>query len=270
MAAAAGPAALFLSDDRIVWSSLSFSGGRTTRPACSLLIGAYRPLAIALPGARTLHTQAVLIGPNVPRTIDAIDAGFYSLTLDPAHPACRHLRDVVLGGRDCLDLAQRLDDTAIARVRETIEGETGCEHSRATADGLLERLCPGVSAAAPVEPRVSRVAAWLRAQVPSRADMQQLGELVHLSAGRLTHLFTQELGVSIRTYLRWVKMSRAIELLGRERTIAEVAATIGFADAAHFCRVLRSYYAVIPTFVSDPARVRMKVCAGAGTGADSR
>ena len=84
------PAELFLVDDHIVWSSHSFTGARTSRPTCALLIGAYRPLAVTIEG-QALRTRAVLVGPNVVRDVVADEAGFYSLTLDPAHPACRDL-----------------------------------------------------------------------------------------------------------------------------------------------------------------------------------
>ncbi len=259
----ARPAALFLFDDRIVWSSVGFTGALTSRPTCALLIGAYDALTVTAAGHPPLHTRAALVGPQVARSIAAEGAGFYSLSLDPAHPACRYLRDRVLAGRPLLDLASQLSAEVLALAGEGIERAIDCARSRASSDRLLAHFFPDVGVAPAIEVRIARVAAWLRRNVPARADMARLGEVCHLSPGRLTHLFTQELGVSIRTYLLWVKMCKAIELLGSERTVAEVAATIGFADSAHFCRVLRNYYAVVPSFVSDPARVRVQVGVGA-------
>ncbi len=258
--AGGAPAALFLFDDRIVWSSRGFTGARTCRPTCTLLIGALDELTVTVSGQPPLRTRAVLVGPQVERDVVAESAGFYSLSLDPAHQGSRYLRDQVLGGRALLDLSAQLDAEVHARVSQTLEAGNDCKHSRATADYLLGRLFPGLVAAPAVDARVARVAEWLRRELPARADMRQLGELCHLSPGRLTHLFSHELGVSIRSYLRWSKMSKAIELLGSDRTIADVAATIGFSDAAHFCRVLRLYYSVQPSLVGDPTRVRVQVC----------
>ncbi len=263
------PAALFLFDDRIVWSSRGFTGGRTRRPTCTLLIGALGTLTVTVSGRPPLRTRAVLVGPQVERDVVAEKAGFYSLSLDPAHPGSRYLRDQVLAGRPLLNLRSQLDAVAVAAVVETLAPGNDCRHSRATADGLLQHFFPGLDGAPAVDARVVRVAEWLRRELPARADMRQLGELCHLSAGRLTHLFSRELGVSIRSYLRWSKMSKAIELLGSDRTVAEVAATIGFSDAAHFCRVLRTYYSVQPSLVGDPARVRVQVC-GSDRGGCSR
>ncbi len=256
---AAAPASLFLFDDRIVWGSASFRGDETTRPACALLIGAERPLTVTA-GREVLRTRAVLVAPNVARKLDAQGAGFYSLTLDPAHKGSRYLRDQVLAGRRLLDLGSRMNGAAVRVVRETIRGTTDCAETLRASDWLLAHFFPMAGAAAPIELRVARAASWLRRYTPPRADMRQLGELCQLSAGRLTHLFSQELGVSIRSYLRWVKMCKAADLLGRRHTVTEVAAAIGFADAAHFTRVLRTYYSAAPSFINNRERVRVHAC----------
>lgn len=255
----ARPAELFLYDDRIAWASAGFQGGETLRPACALLIGAERPLAVRARGT-VLHSHAVLVGPNVARSLDAEDAGFYSLTLDPAHPGCRYLRDTVLAGRGLLDLRGQFDPGVARAVRSAISGGLDCAQSFQLSEKLLRHFFPGIVEAAPIETRVARVAAWLRRELPARARMSPLGALVQLSAGRLTHLFSAELGLSIRSYLRWVKMSRAIELLGSKRTVTEAAAAIGFADAAHFTRVLRSYYSAAPSFIKNRGLVNVHVC----------
>ena len=253
------PASLFIHGDRIVWASASFTGGETRRPACALLIGATRALTLTVEG-EVVQSCALLVGPNVSRRLVAENAGFYSLTLDPAHPACRYLRAQIPAGRSFLDVGARLDATAIARVQLVLQGEGDCAASRQTSDALLSHFFPGALAAPAIDPRVALTAAWLREHLPPRANMRQLGQLCQLSAGRLTHLFSEELGVSIRSYLRWVKMCKAVELLGSRRTVTEVAATIGFADAAHFTRALRSYYSAAPSFVTNPSLVQVHAC----------
>jgi AraC family transcriptional regulator, arabinose operon regulatory protein len=254
------PASLFMFDDRIVWASTGFVGGETTRPTCALLLGVYRNLAVTA-ARRTLHARAVLVGPNVARKLNAEQAGFYSLSLDPAHKACRWLRDEILRGRRLLDLSAKLGPAETAAVAAAIEQTQDCAASLRLSERLLAHFFPGISAAPEIDPRVQRAAAWLRTHVPPRPDMRRLGAICQLSASRLTHLFTQELGVSIRTYLLWVKMCKAIELLALNQSITEVSAAIGFADSAHLNRVLRTYYSTVPSFIANRALVQMQVCA---------
>lgn len=253
------PASLFLFEDRIVWGSVSFSGGETCRPACVLLIGAFGPLSLTTGEGRPRKLRVVLVGPNVKRRIEARDAGFFSLSLDPAHPGYPYLCREVLRGRDTLDLSRHLNEPARRIVAGLIEQSRDCSACMRQSDGLLEHFFPEMTQAPPVDARVLGVAAYLRRTLPTRVNMQELGELCHLSAGRLTHLFSQELGVSIRTYLRWVKLCKAAELFSRKQSIAEVAAAIGFADSSHLIRVFRNYFSVKPTLIADRSRVHVQV-----------
>lgn len=254
------PAAAFFFDDRVVWTSQGFSGAETTRPTCALLIGAWRELAIVTHGTQVHRARVLLVGPNVARRLDAVNAGFYSLSLDPANPACRWLRDHVLAGRDTLDLSAQLDAATERRVSEVIDNPGPCADSYRCSQELLQHFFPRLGEAAAIDPRVDAVARWLRRNVPARADMKQLGALCNLSQGRLTHLFTQELGVSIRTYLLWVKMCKAAEMFGREESVTEVALAIGFADSAHMSRVFRTYYAAAPSFLANRDLVKVHSC----------
>ncbi len=257
------PASAFMFDDRIAWASTGFVGAETTRPACALLIGAYRRLKVARPGKPPLAARAVLIGPNVARSLNAERAGFYSLTLDPAHKGCRYLRDAVLRGRALLDLSVQLRPAQIKAVTAGIEQAQDCAASHALSEHLLAHFFPGLAAAPAIDPRVRDSASWLRRRLPTRVNMAELAAACHLSPGRLTHLFSQELGVSIRTYLRWVKLCKAVELFGGEQSVADVAAAIGFADSAHLIRVFRTYYSVKPTFLADRSKVHVHSCSGA-------
>lgn len=256
-------------DDRIAWASEGFVGAETTRPACALLIGTRRELTVAMPGTPPLRARAVLVGPNVARSLNAEDAGFYSLTLDPAHKGCRYLRDEVLRGRRLLDLSAQLGAAEIKAVAAAIEQPPDCAAALALSERLLAHFFPGIAGAPAIDARVRETAAWLRRRLPTRVNMAELASRCHLSPGRLTHLFSDELGVSIRSYLRWVKLCKAVELFAGEQSVADVAAAIGFADSAHLIRVFKTYYSVRPTFLADRTRVRVHSC-GEGRGVDSR
>lgn len=247
-------------DDRIVWASAGFVGAETTRPACALLIGAYRKLSITAARTQGLKARAVLVAPFVARKLNAERAGFYSLSLDPAHKACRYLRQQVLQRRRLLDLSAQLGTAQIKAVTAAIEQPQDCTASFELSEQLLLHFFPGIEAAPAIDSRVIGAAAWLREHLPTRVNMRHLAEACHLSAGRLTHLFSEELGVSIRSYLRWVKLCKAAELFGRNQSIADVAAAIGFADSAHLYRVFKTYFSVKPSLLADRTRVQVRAC----------
>lgn len=255
------PALLYLSSDRIIWASAGFKGAETARPAIALLIGAYSAVTITTNHTDVHSSRAQLVAANVSRSLDAETAGFYSLNLDPVHPICSYLRDQILMGQDVVDLAARLNPEILSAVANAIEHPGDCKSAIALSEQILHHFFPEAARlSTPIDKRVAHAAAWLTEHVPARPDLEKLAAECHLSEGRLIHLFTQESGISIRTYLLWVKMRKAAELFARDMTLTEVAATIGFSDSAHLSRVFRTYFSAAPSFLANQAFVRVHVC----------
>ena len=78
-------------------------------------------------------------------------------------------------------------------------------------------------------------------------DVAMLAKEVGLSVSRLTHIFTDGIGVPIRSYARWMRLVNAIEHLANGQTITAAAHTAGFADAAHFTRTFRAMFGLSPS-----------------------
>lgn len=85
-----------------------------------------------------------------------------------------------------------------------------------------------------------------------------LAAALGVSPYRLSRSFSNELGVSVTRYRNRVRAGRAFDHLHRGGSaVADVAATLGFADQAHFCRTLRQHTELTPTAVRRELR-----CAG--------
>lgn len=109
----------------------------------------------------------------------------------------------------------------------------------------------GHSVTARLHPAVAHV---LRT-VPARLDngsirLHDLAREVHLSESRLTHVFSAELGLPFRAYVRWLRVQRAVELLAAGHSLTEVAHRAGFADSAHLTRVCRRMFGAPPSLFS--------------------
>lgn len=74
-----------------------------------------------------------------------------------------------------------------------------------------------------------------------------LADEVGLSVSRLTHIFTDEIGVPLRSYARWIRLVHAVEHLANGETITEAAHRAGFADGAHFSRTFRAMFGLSPS-----------------------
>lgn len=83
----------------------------------------------------------------------------------------------------------------------------------------------------------------------SRVDVSNLAATIGVSTSRLTHVFSTEVGIPLRSYARWLRLVRATELLADGDTITEAAHAAGFTDAAHFSRVFKAMFGLTPSEV---------------------
>jgi transcriptional regulator GlxA family with amidase domain len=71
---------------------------------------------------------------------------------------------------------------------------------------------------------------------------------LNLSASRFRHLFTAELGMSPRQYLRRARLQRARELLeASPLSVKEITGIVGFNDISHFVRYYKTTYGQTPS-----------------------
>lgn len=94
---------------------------------------------------------------------------------------------------------------------------------------------------------VARAREALAAAVPEAAGLFPLAELLGVSPYRLSRAFPQELGVSLTRYRNRVRVGRALDRLeAGERSLAALAAELGFADQAHLTRTVRDHTGETP------------------------
>jgi AraC family transcriptional regulator len=100
-----------------------------------------------------------------------------------------------------------------------------------------------------LDSRVERTIRFLSGRLDKPVSLEDAAAEVHLSPGRFRHWFVQQTGQTFRSYLLWLRLQRAVEVLsgGEGATVAAHAA--GFADAAHLSRTFRRMMGIAPTSV---------------------
>jgi AraC-like DNA-binding protein len=94
---------------------------------------------------------------------------------------------------------------------------------------------------------VERARAAIHDGHPAAGGLFGLAELVGASPYRLSRAFPRELGVSVTKYRNRVRVGRALDQLDRdESSLADVAASLGFADQAHLTRTVRDHVGQTP------------------------
>ncbi len=90
-----------------------------------------------------------------------------------------------------------------------------------------------------------------------KLSTERLAAEVFLSPSRLSHLFKEQLGVSIPQYILWARTREAVSrYLAGETNLQSVALQAGFYDPAHFSRAFRSFFGEKPSFAYNSQSVQ--------------
>jgi AraC-like DNA-binding protein len=112
--------------------------------------------------------------------------------------------------------------------------------------GAFPLLAPRPPASPLSEPVISALA-YLDETLDDPPRLVQAARAAHISPSRLTHLFTEQVGIPFRRFVLWLRLRRAAEYVWRTRSLTEAAHAAGFSDLAHFSRVCRATFGVAPT-----------------------
>ena len=114
--------------------------------------------------------------------------------------------------------------------------------------GLIHRYrrAPGRKARH-AEERIARSMHWMRDRLGEPLQLADLARAASLSVPHYCALFKKQVGRSPMRYLAQLRLQRACELLDRdERTVAEIAAEVGYANPFHFSRNFSAYMGLSP------------------------
>lgn len=79
--------------------------------------------------------------------------------------------------------------------------------------------------------------------------LREVACAVGLSESRLSHLFSAEMGLAFRPYVRWLRVSRAIDKIALGYNLTDSAHAAGFFDGAHFTRVCNKTFGMSPAIL---------------------
>jgi AraC family transcriptional regulator of arabinose operon len=107
-----------------------------------------------------------------------------------------------------------------------------------------------------IDERVTKALRLLNAGGGTKS-MTKLSKAVGLSYFRLSHLFTDSIGISLRNYLLWQKMHKIPFLHSGGASLALIAKKTGFVDAAHLAHTFREVFGAPPSYFLSGDSVRL-------------
>lgn len=197
--------------------------------------GAWQPCAGALVPSRAVHS---------------IDVQGCELTLvlfiEPETAAGKALAARMQGGMALLDP----DVAAVAgrRLERAWRVEGSHEAVRAVCMQLVEEVS-GTAPREPSDPRVLAAVEYIRQRGDQAVTLPEVARAAHLSPERFRHLFVEQTGMPLRSYVLWRRLLQVWTLLMQGETLSTAAHAAGFADAAHLSRTARTMFGLPPSLL---------------------
>jgi AraC family transcriptional regulator len=131
--------------------------------------------------------------------------------------------------------------TAAFRATSRIEDAVFVDLGR----GLISHMAGSARADVP-DLRIRKVIAWAAERLDGAVSLSDAAPLVGLSATRLRHLFVEQTGLPFKTYLLWLRLTRALEQFAAGSSLTKAAHEAGFSDSAHLSRTFRRMFGIAP------------------------
>ncbi len=81
--------------------------------------------------------------------------------------------------------------------------------------------------------------------ISGKNDENKLG----LSKSRISHLFTEEIGISLKQYILWKKLLFAIDSIRSVSDLSQIAIDCGFSDMSHLSRTFKKMFGHTPSSI---------------------
>lgn len=187
---------------------------------------------------------AILVLPDTPHRLLGGGQPMALLFLEPESAMGRSLLASSTGRA-----AWTLEDAQARAFRAALPGIVSVSGS-ASELGLLSLLQPlahqGRIPTGPMDPRILRTIRWVKAH-GGIGTLEAAAQVQGLSASRLGHLFSAQVGLPFRPFALWFRLQEALGHLAQGANLTEAAHGAGFADSAHLTRTFRRMFGITPS-----------------------
>jgi AraC-like DNA-binding protein len=222
--------------------------------ALKIVVGLRRPFVLRV-GSRGgfCETWSAVIRPGTAHALCSGSDAIAVLLVQPeTHGCLAAVRALPASGVDVLPtVAERRVRSLVGEALD-IRRDGGRQDRSAEVDALVDAVAGvvlptlrGGAPAAVLDPRIRDVVRRLWGGADP--GLPELAGGCGVSPSRLTHLFRQETGTSLRHYRSWVRLRSALDVLWSRQSLTDLAHSTGFADSAHFSRAVRQMLGSTPS-----------------------
>jgi AraC-like DNA-binding protein len=199
------------------------------------------PIRIRI-GTQEIAERAIALWPRNVRFMGP-PVRFVTVALNPLHRLFRAFTRIPEPGAIALEYERFAPLNALM-----LDALISPRFTQAQAVMLKQNVIEICSAALPAVPLLDARAQRLMQLLSDnpRSSLDELADSLNLSYHRTSHLFTEAVGITVRTYQLWQKLFRASDPLLKGASLTTAAHAAGFVDSAHFSRAFQTAYGRSP------------------------
>lgn len=115
---------------------------------------------------------------------------------------------------------------------------------------FIHKLSDGKRDVTLLDARVLAAIEFINQNIGRSIQTTDISHHVGLSASRLRHLFSDQIGISITSYILWSRIKVALrEMLKPDVTLSDAAHQANFSDHAHFSRTFKRMFGASPSLL---------------------
>ena len=209
-------------------------------------------VTIALRGSFTLENadgpvsaRVVAVAPDSEHTFEASEGVIAHLFVDPDGRDGRTLQRTLFSGNTLVPItAPDLGEISARLLADFDVFDAASPALTELGRALLAELVPDNPRDERPEARVRKMSAWAAARLDQPVSLEEAAAHVGLSSGRARHLFVESTGLPFRTYLLWLRVTKAVDLFSAGASLTDAAHVAGFSDSSHLSRTFKRMFGI--------------------------
>jgi AraC-like DNA-binding protein len=215
--------------------------------ALQLTFAINAPLMMRVKNGLWNEYKAVVIDADVPHQMRATEGQQIFLYFDRESIEAHKIQNTILAGKQFAIIQDNLVRNHIEELISLWNNSSNCKDISTSVNALVQDLTGDYSEQQSLDPRIQRAISIISETPDFDISLEQLAERIYLSPSRLLHLFTEQVGVPIRQYILWRKISTAILALTQGTDLTRAALHAGFSDLPHFSRTFSRMFGISPS-----------------------
>ena len=187
-------------------------------------------------GKDKIHDRCLFVNVNVKHAVKFSDGLLFTCVIEPASDMGRKL-SALLAGKEYFALEDKKADELIALARSLTS-----VFSKESYTKLMQKLYEVIGAGSSEKKLDERITAFLSMlENCSCTDhsIDHFAEELHLSSSRLSHLFSEQVGITLKDYLLLHQLERVFQDILSGRKITDAAMDAGFDSPSHFASTVK-------------------------------